>query len=165
MYYKFKEHLIGLLSKFLMLLFWGMCIVVFMGVVFRFAEKPLVWAEEYALISMVWLTFIGASIAYESSSHLVVDLILLLLPDKGSKLVELIVEILIMPFCIALIIGGIQMFETTKNSITPALHISVAFQYLPALIGGILMLMFNVEKIIVKIKELKSNNYAKEGIS
>jgi len=165
MYKTFKKHLVNILSKFLIILFWGMCIVVFMGVVFRFIKKPLIWAEEYALISMVWLTFIGASIAYESNSHLAVDLLLLILPKKGSKIIELITEILVMPFFITLIIGGIKMVDTTKNSITPALNISVAFQYLPALVGGLIMLMFNIEKIVKKIIDLKSNNYIEGGLN
>ncbi len=159
MYKKMKTKLIDILSKILILLFWGMCIVVFMGVIFRFIKKPLIWAEEYALISMVWLTFIGASIAYESNSHLAVDLLLLILPKKSSKYVELISEFIVMPFFIVLIIGGFIMVETTKNSITPALQISVKYQYLPALVGGILMLMFNIEKIVTKILELKNKNY------
>lgn len=142
-----------------------MCIVVFIGVIFRFIKKPLVWAEEYALLSMVWLTFIGASIGYEANSHLAVDLLLLILPKKGSKTLELITDILVLPFFIALIIGGVIMVNTTKNSITPALHISVAFQYLPALVGGLIMLMFNIEKIITKVKDLKEDNLMEGGIN
>lgn len=163
MYDKFKKNLVDFLSKFLIILFWGMCIVVFLGVVFRFIKKPLVWAEEYALISMVWLTFIGACIGYEANSHLAVDLVLLVLPRKSSKIIELIIEFLVMPFFIALIIGGIKMVETTKASITPALNISVAFQYLPALVGGLIMLMFNVEKIFTKIRGLKDGEFSKGG--
>jgi len=135
-----------------------MCIVVFMGVIFRFIKKPLVWAEEYALISMVWLTFIGAGIVYEYNSHLAVDLLLVVLPKKSSKVIELITDIIVFPFFVALIIGGAIMVNITKNSITPALNISVAFQYLPALVGGLIMLMFNVEKIITKIKGLRREN-------
>lgn len=164
-YSKFKKALIDFLNKFLILLFWGMCIVVFIGVVFRFIKKPLVWAEEYALISMVWLTFIGASIAYEASSHLAVDLLLLILPKKESKYLELITEFIVLPFFIALIIGGVIMVNTTKSSITPALNISVAFQYLPALVGGLIMLMFNIEKIITKIKDLRNKNYVEGGVN
>ncbi|WP_312666972.1 TRAP transporter small permease [Tissierella praeacuta] len=158
MYSKFKKYLLNILSKFLIVLFWGMCIVVFMGVIFRFIKKPLVWAEEYALISMVWLTFIGAGIVYEYNSHLAVDLLLVVLPKKSSKVIELITDIIVFPFFVALIIGGAIMVNITKNSITPALNISVAFQYLPALVGGLIMLMFNVEKIITKIKGLRREN-------
>ncbi|WP_313755613.1 TRAP transporter small permease [Tissierella sp.] len=158
MYSKFKKHLLNILSKFLIVLFWGMCIVVFMGVIFRFIKKPLVWAEEYALISMVWLTFIGAGIVYEYNSHLAVDLLLVVLPKKSSKVVELITDIIVLPFFVALIVGGAIMVNITKASITPALNISVAFQYLPALVGGLIMLMFNIEKIITKIKGLRSEN-------
>jgi len=107
---------------------------------------------------MVWLTFIGAGIVYEYNSHLAVDLLLVVLPKKSSKVIELITDIIVFPFFVALIIGGAIMVNITKNSITPALNISVAFQYLPALVGGLIMLMFNVEKIITKIKGLRREN-------
>lgn len=165
MYGKFKKILVNFLSKFLIILFWGMCGVVFLGVIFRVIEKPLIWAEEYALISMVWLTFIGACIGYESNSHLAVDILLLILPKKGTRIIELIIEFLVMPFFIALIIGGVKMVETTKGSITPALNISVAFQYLPALVSGVIMLMFNIEKIITKIKNFNREDNLEGGIN
>ena len=144
------------LRMFLIIILWGMCIDIFLGVVFRFVlKKPLVWAEEYALISMVWMTFIGASMGYEADSHLGVDLLLTILPNTPKKIVEILTEIMVMPFFIALIVGGAIMVNTTKGSITPALNISVAFQYLPALVGGILLLWFNIEKLIMKIKNYK----------
>jgi TRAP-type C4-dicarboxylate transport system permease small subunit len=165
MYGEFKKVLVNFLSKFLIILFWGMCAVVFLGVIFRIIKKPLVWAEEYALISMVWLTFIGACIGYESNSHLAVDLLLLILPRKGPKIIELLIEFLVMPFFIVLIIGGIKMVETTVGSITPALKISVAFQYLPALVGGVIMLIFNIERIITKIRNFKIEDNLEGGIN
>lgn len=144
------------LRMFLIIILWGMCIDIFLGVVFRFVlKKPLVWAEEYALISMVWMTFIGASMGYEADSHLGVDLLLTILPNTPKKIVEILTEIMVMPFFIALIVGGAIMVNTTKGSVTPALNISVAFQYLPALVGGILLLWFNIEKLIMKIKNYK----------
>lgn len=144
------------LRMFLIIILWGMCIDIFLGVVFRFVlKKPLVWAEEYALISMVWMTFIGASMGYEADSHLGVDLLLTILPNTPKKIVEILTEIMVMPFFIALAVGGAIMVNTTKGSVTPALNISVAFQYLPALVGGILLLWFNIEKLIMKIKNYK----------
>lgn len=164
MYAQIKKNMINILNKFLILLLWGMCIVVFLGVVARFAKRPLVWAEEFALISMVWLTFIGASLAYEANSHLAVDLLLIILPNKATKVVELITEFIVMPFFIVLTVGGIKMMITTAKSITPALHISVAFQYMPAFVGGAIMVMFNIEKIITKIKNLKNDNIIEGGL-
>lgn len=166
MYSKFKANILKFLRGFLMIVLWGMCADVFIGVIFRFVLKaPLVWAEEYALISMVWMTFIGASVAYEASSHLNVDLLLTVLPEKGRKSVELLTEIMIIPFFIALIVGGAIMVDTTKASITPALKISVAVQYLPALIGGILMLWFSVEKLILKVKNFGQKELKEGGLN
>lgn len=158
MYSKIKKAILKVLRIFLIIVLWGMCIDVFLGVIFRFIiKKPLVWAEEYALISMVWMTFIGASVGYEANSHLGVDLLLLVLPNTPKKIVEILTEIMVMPFFIALIVGGAIMVNTTKGSITPALNISVAFQYAPALVGGVLLLWFNIEKLIIKVKNFKND--------
>lgn len=133
-----------------------MCISIFLGVIFRFIiKRPLVWSEEFALLSMVWLTFIGASVIYESNDHLNVDLLLTILPNVYKERIEIIAEIMVMPFFLVLVIGGYNVMDMTKESITPALNIPVLFQYLPAFIGGILLLWFNIERLIVKIKNLK----------
>lgn len=159
MYSKFKKIVIQIIRIFLIILLWAISIDVFLGVIFRvIIKKPLVWVEEFALISMVWMTFIGASVGYESNSHLGVDLLLTVLPNTPRKVLEILSEIIVMPFFIILIIGGAIMVNTTKGSITPALKISVAFQYLPALIGGLLLLWFNIEKLVIKIKSFKTND-------
>lgn len=156
MYSRFRGKILNFLRIFLVLLLWGMCISIFLGVIFRFIiKRPLVWSEEFALLSMVWLTFIGASVIYESNDHLNVDLLLTILPNVYKERIEIIAEIMVMPFFIVLVIGGYNVMDMTKESITPALNIPVLFQYLPAFIGGILLLWFNIERLIVKIKNLK----------
>lgn len=138
-------------------LLWVMTADVFTGVIFRYVlEKPLVWADELALICAVWMTLIGAGVVYEEDQHLYVDFLAERLRGHKKMVLELIINLSIMPLFLVLIKGGFALVGTTYTSITPGLKISVAVEYLPACIGGALLMLFNVEKIVGNIKMLSS---------
>ena len=85
------------------------------------------WAftEELCLISFVYVTFFGASLAVRRGQHLGFDVIF----QKASKPVQLVLETfitisVIMMMCIAFYFGiKVCQNQATFNSKTPALHI------------------------------------------
>jgi TRAP-type C4-dicarboxylate transport system permease small subunit len=155
LYQLFKKKLMSLLKFAVCSLLFLMTADVFTGVIFRYVlKKPLVWVDELALISAVWLALLGASVVYEDNQHLCVDFLMERLSERGKVRLELIINILIMPLFVVMLRGGLALIGTTYTSITPGLKVSVAIEYLPAFIGGSLLLLFNVEKIINNIKTL-----------
>jgi TRAP-type C4-dicarboxylate transport system permease small subunit len=48
----------------------GIAVVVFLGVVFRYAlNMPLAWGEEVPKYLMVWMTFVGAPVVLRYGTH------------------------------------------------------------------------------------------------
>ena len=154
MYWKLKGWIIEFLKWVSILVFWGIIAVVFLAVIFRIIEKPLIWAEEYALISMVWLAFIGGTVAFDADAHLAVDFLLTIVGARAKVVLELLVYVIILPFLGVLTVGGMTMMQATSASVTPALGLPVAVQYMPAFVGGLLMLLLDVEKIILRVREI-----------
>ena len=156
MYFKFKRAVL-LATKYLCIaLLMIMSVSVLAGVVWRYVlSLPLVWVEELALTCMVWVTFLGAALAYELNAHLVVDFMGELI--RGKKIepyIRTLTNILVAFMFVVMIRAGYIMIMQTRLTITAALNIPVAVLYASAFVGGILMTWLSCERVILSIRAL-----------
>ena len=60
--------------------------VTFAGVIFRYVfSKPFSWQEEVQLALIIWVIFFGARYAFETFSHVAIDMLYELFPAKAQK--------------------------------------------------------------------------------
>ena len=59
-----------------------------------FFNNPIKWSEEVVTSLFVWTVFIGSAYAYRNHSHLGVDILVKLFPDRFRKVVEFVVAVL-----------------------------------------------------------------------
>ncbi len=53
-----------------------------------FIGKPIIWAEEVQLWCFLWMTFLGAGAAFRYGSHVAVEMVVSLFPQKIQKIIE-----------------------------------------------------------------------------
>lgn len=71
-------------------------ILVFANVIGRYCfNHSLAIVDEAARILFVWLTYLGSIVAMKEMSHIRVDILLMFLPDKVRKAVDIIANILV----------------------------------------------------------------------
>jgi len=58
-----------------------------------FLNSPIPWAEEVVTSLFVWTVFIGSAYAYRKHSHLGVDIIINILPDKVRQIVKAVMSV------------------------------------------------------------------------
>ena len=58
-----------------------------------FFNSPIRWSEEVVTSLFVWTVFIGSAYAYRNHSHLGVDILVKLFPEKVRNIVEFIIAI------------------------------------------------------------------------
>ena len=58
-----------------------------------FFNNPIHWAEEVVTSLFVWTVFIGSAYAYRKHSHLGVDILVNILPDKVRKVVKSVMSV------------------------------------------------------------------------
>lgn len=122
-----------------LLLFTSM-ISLFLQVIFRFViDFPISWANELSRYLMVWLTFIGASLAARNNGLIKLEVLLNIIPANYQKIIGFVAGIIVFLFLFMLIYYGISILETVNMQTSPALHISMAIPYSAIPIGGILM--------------------------
>ncbi len=130
---RFAEGLTAVLEYLSMALIALMAILVVAQVVLRYVfNDPLDWSEEMARITFIYITFIGIGAAYGRRRHMAIDALVILLPPKMKRIVEVSVVSLASAFLIALIVmTGRSMVELYKMEVTtPALEYPMAFVYL-----------------------------------
>ncbi|HOK96987.1 MAG TPA: TRAP transporter small permease [Anaerohalosphaeraceae bacterium] len=140
------------------LLEWGVIVImailvldVLWGVFSRYVLKAQSrWTEELAIFLLVWVSLLGASVAYASKSHLGVDYFVGKLDRQAQRLAELLVHLAVAVFAAsAFVAGGWALVSKTlaAGQISPALGVKMGYVYLAVPISGVFFLIFAAENI------------------
>ncbi|NNK56007.1 MAG: TRAP transporter small permease [Desulfofustis sp.] len=109
---------------FLLLLGGSMTAIVIIQVFSRYAlNHSLFWSEELARYLLVWLTFIGATVAYHRSMHPGVDVVFKRLQRKNRRRIRLLVHLISLVFFLILIWYGCNFAYFIRAQTTPALSL------------------------------------------
>ncbi|KIY39202.1 C4-dicarboxylate ABC transporter [Pseudomonas sp. 10-1B] len=108
------------------------------------------WPEPVAILLMVVFTFVGAAASYRAGAHMAVAMITDRLPPLQRQLVALLVQVLMILVCVFMTYYGTKLCITTWNQFLASLPgIRVGMTYAPIPIGGVLTLVFVVEKLLL----------------
>jgi len=115
----------------------------------RYALKmPLSWTEEVVLLCMVWVCFLGASIATKHKEHIIIDIVVSLAPRRLAKGME-VVSLSVVSAVLALLVWqGIRLVEVTQDVETTALGIPTMYIYAAVPVSGLLMSVHNSRHLI-----------------
>ena len=118
------------------------CVVVFLGVVFRYVLfNPLTWAEEVARLCLVWITFLGTYLAYRRRMHISIEVIRARLRPRARRTIHFIVTILLAALMLTLVVQGGQYSRAFMGSATPLLGIPLGVVYAALPLSAALMLI------------------------
>lgn len=108
------------------------------------------WPEPLAVLLTIVLTFIGAAAAYRLNLHMNVSYFADHLPGRFRTLLNLIVQLLMALIAIFMIVWGERLVEVTwHNTIGDFPFLSVGVTYLPIPIGGVCLLLFIIERVLL----------------
>jgi len=145
---KLSDYLNKGAEVFLIIDLAAMTVVVFTQVVFRFLRLSIPWSEEFARYSMIFLTFVGASVGVKYKSHIAVEALATIMPEKIQEIGEVVGDIILMfAFYILIYYGGLvaKMSLTQKS---PAMHVHMGYIYASLVIGGILMTIHALNNLV-----------------
>ena len=111
-------------------------IQVFLRYIFSYS---LSWSEEVARYLMIWVAFLGGSLALKKGLHIGVELVVTRLDPGVKRWVVFFSQLLIFLFLVFLTIGGIELTWAVRDQSSPALLFSMSLAYLSAPVGGLFM--------------------------
>jgi TRAP-type C4-dicarboxylate transport system permease small subunit len=107
------------------------------------------WPEPTAVLLTIWLTFFGAAACYRLRFHMNVSFFVKLMPPFWQRFFDALAEAAMVAMSIFMTIWGAKLVMTTwNNSIADFPGLSVGVTYLPIPLGGAILLLFVVERIL-----------------
>jgi TRAP-type C4-dicarboxylate transport system permease small subunit len=108
------------------------------------------WPEPVAILLMVVFTFFGAAASYRAGAHMAVNMATDRMPPALRQGAAILVQILMAVVCLFMAIKGWKLCANTWNQFLgemPGLRVGVS--YLPIPVGGVLTLLFVLEKLFL----------------
>ncbi|MEI1250082.1 TRAP transporter small permease [Rhizobium aouanii] len=109
------------------------------------------WTEPGSVMLMSWFIFLGAAVGIRENNHLGFDVLLYVLPKSGKRVLRMISDVVILAFGAGMAWYGGALMSLTWNTTLPSLGISGAFDYLPLVGGGVLAVIFSLERIVLRL--------------
>lgn len=122
------------------------CLIVltFAGVFRRYIfGNPIVWMEEVQMLLFLWVTYLGAGVAFRECAHVSIDILVDIFPKKLRSIVEKIDVLIELAILAYLFTQGtayyIQLVGAGKQSTLLRIPFSIAYLVIP--VGGALMMI------------------------
>ncbi|MDI7862006.1 TRAP transporter small permease [Rhizobiaceae bacterium n13] len=109
------------------------------------------WTEPGAVMLMSWFIFLGAAVGVRENNHLGFDVLLYVLPLSAKRWLRMISDCVILAFGLGMVIYGGSLVSLTWSTVLPSLGISGAWDYLPVVAGGVLVILFSLERIALRL--------------
>jgi len=108
------------------------------------------WPEPTAVLLTIMLTFIGAAACYRRRQHMNIAYFTSLLPGPGQRLSAIASELIVGAMAVFMAYYGANLVEATwYNTIGDFPFLSVGVTYLPIPVGGVLLLLFVIERLLI----------------
>jgi len=135
-------------------------ITIFSQVVFRYVlNRPIYWADEFAVLVFAWMIFTGTVVATKYNEHLSVDTFVRMLPQRVQKVLTIVTNTGILLVIVLLFIEGLALTQKTAGLNYPAMEISRGFLYISIPVTTPLMGIYLLRTIINDIRLLVGNHH------
>ena len=119
------------------------------GVVMRYVmNSPLQWPEPASVIMMVFFSFVGGAAVYRANAQIAVEALLRAVPPNMRTAMQGAVHACMAAIAAFMLGYGAILCRTTwGNSMAEFPSLSVGIVYMPIPLGGLLTLLFILEKV------------------
>ena len=154
------------ITQKLMIIFSIAMISIILYSVFRryVLNKAVPWSEELAIFLMIWIIYLGISVAAKEESHIGMFVLQDLLADTVKNYLKRFINLLIIIFLTVISYQGIMLSIAVIQQKSPAVRMSFFWPYLSVPVGAILMIVQVVHSSCLSFikmlnKEKYSNNH------
>ncbi|WP_077045657.1 TRAP transporter small permease [Pseudomonas sp. KK4] len=108
------------------------------------------WPEPTAILLMMVFTFIGAAASYRAGAHMAVAMLTDRMSPGLRRGMSIFSQLLMATICLFMTLWGTKLCLSTWNQFMSALPtLRVGITYMPIPVGGLLTLVFVVEKLLL----------------
>ena len=147
---KIRLGFIKTLEVLVMVMVAALTLTVLWGVFTRFClGNQAEYTDELARVLLVWVSMVGAALAFGEKAHLGVDFFVNKLHPEARKTLSLLVQVVVVVLSVEVfVIGGWGLAMGQMGQQLPTLPISRGMVYFALPLGGVLICLFALENLV-----------------
>ena len=148
--HKIRKGMNAVVSTICIILFAVMVVVGTYQIITRFVfNNPSTISEELLTYTFAWMAIFSSAYVFGKRDHMRMTFIADKLPKEQRKILEIVIELLIIAFAvIVLIYGGFTIMGLTMTQKTASLGVMMGVIYAVVPISGILIAIYGVLNVI-----------------
>ncbi len=126
-------------------------------------NNSIIWTEPASVMIMGWFIFLGAAVGIREGYHLSFDVVLYFVGDRAKAVMHTLSDLAVGGFGCGMFWFGWELAAKTRGNLIPSLGISGAFDFVPLTAGGVLVVIFSVERIARRAAGLQTARFGEEA--
>lgn len=123
-----------------------------------FIGRSFVWSDELIRFSLVWITFLGGSIAYRRGDLVIFDMLQTAVEKKHGKVLlvmRCLVDVISLVFICFIMVKAYEycLTPSIRLQYSTGLGLSMTYVYGSIPIGFACMFLFSIEKVVLLIRD------------
>lgn len=123
------------------------------------------WTSNGSVLIMAWFILLGAAVGIREGNHLSFDVLLHFLGHRAKAWLNTVSDVVVVAFGGGMIGYGLQLAITTWPTTIPNIGLSGGVTFIALIWGGILMLVFALERILRRLVGLPTARFGDHGVS
>jgi TRAP-type transport system small permease protein len=106
------------------------------------------WVEQYSLLLIVYIGFLGASVGVHQKTHLGVSVFREMSPKPVGRFFDFLSHTILAGFGVVMTVYGYKLTLFKWNAEIPLIHLSEGIRSLPILLSGVLIFLYSIGHLI-----------------
>ena len=127
--------------------------VITLQIISRVFFTAVGWTEEVARFLLIWITFLGATLAFQRGRHIAVTFVVDALPPRLAQLARIAAVLIALGFMLALIVIGYRYMQMQGFQRSASLRLSMTYIYAVIPISAAIMAWYaliDILELIIK---------------
>lgn len=127
--------------------------VITLQIISRVFFSAVGWTEEVARFLLVWITFLGATLAFQRGRHIAVTFVVSALPGRLRQLARILAVAVALGFMVALVSIGYRYMQMQSYQTSASLGWSMTYIYMVIPACGALMAWYALVDLVELVVE------------
>ena len=122
------------------------------------------WTETTSVLLMGWFIILGAAVGIREGNHLSFDVVLYFIGERAKAVLHSVADLVVIAFACGMVIYGWSLAGNAWNTTIPNLGITGAAAFFALIWGGLLMVLFAVERLLRRFAGLHTARFGETEI-
>ena len=106
------------------------------------------WVEQYSLLLVVYIGFLGASVGVHQKTHLGVSVFREMSPKPVRRVFDFLSYSILAVFGLVMVVYGYKLTVFKWTALIPLINISEGWRSLPIMLSGGLVFLYSIDHLI-----------------